>query len=627
MQNAPEIAAEAMQKAHALAQAGDLAGAAKLCRSVLARAPAHVYALFMLGTIESQFGHYDEAAKHLALAVKLSPQTAEILASHGNVLLELKGYAEAIDVLSRAIKLQPQNQNALIYRGLALAQSGRPEDALKDFDRVLLMAPQSVFALHNRANVLLQLDRHGDARRSVEAVLRIAPDHVPAMANHAAILMHDEKFAEALRAIDKALTLDGGNADLWNTRGQVLQALKEYEPALKTYEKALALKPGLAVTYLNICNVMMEQERLADALTWSEKGIAASPEYAPLHLLRGNILLHLGRHDESLRSYDAALALNPDYHEAHYHRGSTLLLTGRVQEGWADFEHRWQVADCGFDRPELQAAEWKGEPLSGRSIVVYSEQGLGDTIQFARFLPALTQRGAKLTFLCHPNLMRLFRPLAADFEIVPLVEGGRRFDFQCALMSLPHRLQTTDLRAETPYLTAEPALVAQWQNRIGAYGFKIGLCWQGNPKGKIDLGRSIPLLNYAPLASVPNVRLISLQRTHGLDQLQRLPAGMTIETLGEFDTGDDAFIDTTAIMHAVDLIITSDTAIPHLAGALGRPAWVALKHVPDWRWMLERSDSPWYRSLKLFRQPAPGDWDSVTTAMAEALEGLGRRDS
>ena len=627
MQNAPEIAAEAMQKAHALAQAGDLAQAAKLCRSVLARAPAHVYALFMLGTIESQFGQYDEAATHLALAVKLSPQTAEILGSYGNVLLELKRYAEAIEVLSRAIRLQPQDQNALLYRGLALAQSGRPEDALKDFDRILLMAPQSVFALHNRANVLLQLDRHGDARRNVEAVLRIAPDHVPAMANLAAILMHDEKFADALRAIDKALSLDGSNADLWITRGQALQHLKEYASAFKSYEKALALKPDLGAVFVNICNTLMEQERLEDALSWTEKGIAASPDYAPLFLLRGNILLHLGRRDESLKSYDAALAINPDYHEAHYHRGSTLLLTGRMQEGWADFEHRWQVADCGFDRPELQAAEWTGEPLSGRSIVVYSEQGLGDTIQFARFLPALTQRGAKLTFLCHPNLMRLFAPLAADFEIVPLIEGGRRFDFQCALMSLPYRLKTTDLHAEAPYLAAEPALISRWRDRIGARGLKVGLCWQGNPKGKIDQGRSIPLANYAPLASVPNVRLISLQRTHGLDQLQRLPAGMTVETLGDFDTGDDAFVDTAAIMECLDLVITSDTAIPHLAGALGRPAWVALKHVPDWRWMLERSDSPWYRSLKLFRQPASGDWDSVTTAMAEALKGLGRRDS
>jgi hypothetical protein len=223
--------------------------------------------------------------------------------------------------------------------------------------------------------------------------------------------------------------------------------------------------------------------------------------------------------------------------------------------------------------------------------------------------------------------MRLFAPLAADFEIVPAIESGRRFDFKCALMSLPHRLKTADLRAGSPYLTAEPTLIARWRDRIGSDGFKIGLCWQGNPQGRIDYGRSIPLAKYAPLASVPNVRLISLQRSHGLEQLAHLPSAMTVETLGEFDSGNDAFVDTAAIMHGLDLVITSDTAIPHLAGALGRPAWVALKHVPDWRWMLERSDSPWYPSLRLFRQPAPGDWDSVTTAMAEALEGLVGRES
>jgi tetratricopeptide (TPR) repeat protein len=627
MQNSPEIAAEAMQRAHVLAQAGDLAGAANICRTVLTRAPANVYALFMLGSIESQFGQFEQAAGHLGQAAKLSPQTAEILASYGNALLELKRYGEAIDVLTRAIRLQPQNQNALIYRGLALAQNGRPEDALKDFERVLAIAPQSVFAHHNRANVLLQLDRHEDARRNIDAVLRIAPDHVAAMANRMVVLMHDKNFDEALKVIDKALSLEAGNADLWTTRGQVLQNLKRYDAAQTSYERAISLKPDLAAGYLNICNVLMEQQRLDDALAWSAKGIAANSKYAPLHLIRGNIFLHLGRQDESLESYDAALAVEPDYHEAHYHRGSTLLLTGRFGEGWRDFEHRWQVPDCGFDRPVLQAAEWHGEKLDGRSIIVYSEQGLGDTIQFARLLPELARRGAKLTFLCHPNLMRLFKPLAGDFEMVGLIDADRRFDFQCALMSLPLRLNMPVPSAEQSYLAAEADLIARWRDRIGSQGFKVGLCWQGNPKGRIDEGRSIPLEKYATLAAIPGVRLISLQRTHGLEQLKTLPTRMTVETLGDFDTGADAFVDTAAIMNGLDLVITSDTAIPHLAGALGIPAWVALKHVPDWRWMLERSDSPWYRSLKLFRQPKPGDWDSAVTAMADELKGLVRRDT
>jgi hypothetical protein len=253
--------------------------------------------------------------------------------------------------------------------------------------------------------------------------------------------------------------------------------------------------------------------------------------------------------------------------------------------------------------------------------VVYSEQGMGDAIQFARFLPRLAASGAKVTFLCHPGLLRLFRTLAPEMEVTDLCGPHRRFDFQCALMSLPERFGVAlgDLPGNVPYLFAESALVAQWHTRIGDAGFKIGICWQGNPLGKIDKGRSIPLAKYQPLAAVPGVRLISLQKTHGLDQLANLPGGMVVETLGRFDEDDDAFIDTAAIMQSLDLVITSDTSTAHLAGALGRPTWVAVKHMPDWRWMLERGDSPWYPSMRLFRQPAPGDWYSVFAAMAEAL--------
>jgi hypothetical protein len=193
-------------------------------------------------------------------------------------------------------------------------------------------------------------------------------------------------------------------------------------------------------------------------------------------------------------------------------------------------------------------------------------------------------------------------------------------------MSLPDRFGVTlgDLPGNVPYLFAEDALVEQWRTRLGGKGFRVGVCWQGNPLGRIDKGRSIPLAKYHPLGEVPGVRLISLQKTHGLDQLAHLPTGMRVETLGAFDEGEDAFIDTAAVMQSLDLIITSDTANAHLAGALGCPTWVALKHIPDWRFMLERSDSPWYPSMRLFRQPARDDWDSVFAAMAEALGTLTR---
>jgi hypothetical protein len=209
-------------------------------------------------------------------------------------------------------------------------------------------------------------------------------------------------------------------------------------------------------------------------------------------------------------------------------------------------------------------------------------------------------------------------------EVTAFCSAERPFDFQCALMSLAERfaIELGDLPGKIPYLFAEEPLVKQWREQIGNLGFKIGICWQGNPAGKIDKGRSLPLMKYRPIARVPSVRLISLQKTHGLDQLTYLPSEMKVESLAVFDEGADAFIDTAAIMQNLDLVVTSDTATAHLAGALGCPTWLAVKHMPDWRWMLERSDSPWYPTMRLFRQPVRDDWDSVFSAMADALVSL-----
>jgi hypothetical protein len=337
--------------------------------------------------------------------------------------------------------------------------------------------------------------------------------------------------------------------------------------------------------------------------------------------MRANVLQHLLRPDEAFAAYDAAVAAKHDYHDAHYHRGSTRLLHGRFEEGWRDFEHRWQASDCGFDRPKLQAAEWRGENLRGCSIIVYSEQGLGDTIQFARFVPRVAALGAKVTFLCHPSLVRLFGVFADRMEIMATVSPDRHFDFQCALMSLAERFHIgwDALPGPVPYLFAEAERVTAWRERIGSHGFKLGIGWQGNPKGLIDKGRSVPLARFAPLAKVEGVRLISLQKTHGLEQLAHLPGGMRVETIDPFDEGPDGFVDTAAIMANLDLIVSSDTATAHLAGALGRSCWVPLKQVPDWRWMMGRSDSPWYSTMRLFRQKSRGDWGGVFAEMADAL--------
>ena len=654
MQGPTETVNDSMARAHRLAQSGDLAAAAALCRNVLTQSPRQFYALFMLGSIEAQQGRPGKAEALLADAIAVNPQSAETLTVYGDVLSTLNRHADAIDSLTRALKLQARNPNALIYRGIALAKLERHAEAYKDFTQALQFDPQSLFALHNRVNVLIALDRPKEAEADINRLLALAPDFTPGIANRVNLLLAQKKHAIALPEIGRALRLEPHNATLWKlaadifsalsrhdealaasakalamsedaetllTRGNVLMAAGRHTEALEAYDKAAALDPNSAEAHFNRTNALMELERLDEALLAVDKAIGLRPNFAAAHLLRGNILLHLRRETESLACHDAAIAAKPGYAEAHYHRGSLWLLTGRMEEGWRDFEFRWQAEDCTFERPALVAPVWRGEPLSGRSIIVYSEQGLGDTLQFVRFIPMLTAMGARVTFLCHPNLLRLFQPYAATMELIPSCDPRRPFDFQSALMSLPLHLGIglTNLAADVPYVSAEPDRVAHWRERIGEKGFRIGIGWQGNPAGKIDRGRSVPLAQFAPLAAIPGVRLVSVQKRHGLDQLTALPPGMKVETLDAFDEGDDAFVDTAAIMESLDLIVSSDTATAHLAGALARPVWVALAHVPDWRWMLDRSNSPWYPTMQLFRQRIRGRWEEPFAEMAAAL--------
>ena len=363
---------------------------------------------------------------------------------------------------------------------------------------------------------------------------------------------------------------------------------------------------------------------LEEAVANFDRAIALKPDFAQALSKRGNALREMHRLDEALRSFDQAIALKPDFASAIKNRGMTLLFMGRLRQGWADYEWRWKETEGG-KRPKLAAPVWRGENLEGRRIVVFSEQGLGDIIQFVRYLPLLVRRGADVTCLVTPKLARLLRPLEQRIAIAASVDGPQVFDFQCAMMSLPDRFGTelSSIPASVPYLFPEDRLICDWRGRLGAQGFKVGINWQGSPERKLDRGRAIPPGAFAPLAQIEGVRLISLQKNHGSDRPVDAPVGLAVETLGgTFDSGPDAFVDTAAVMANLDLIVTSDTSIAHLAGALGRPVWVGLKHDPDWLWMLERSDSPWYPTMRLFRQQSPGDWNSVLQGMTSELSAI-----
>ena len=403
----------------------------------------------------------------------------------------------------------------------------------------------------------------------------------------------------------------------------LLQAGRAPEAQIEL-QRALTLRPGDVDTLYQLGLALHEQQRFEQALQAQEQALRQRPDGPRILFSCANALVELGRFEEALARFDHCIRVQPDFDAAYRNRGILKLLTGDLAGGWPDYEHRRPKASEREITPAI-APDWQGEELRDRSILVSDATGLGDAIQFIRYLPMLAERGARVSFLGNARLFRLFRPLASKIRFLSALPEGERFDFHCKLLSLPGVFDTRmdTIPCPVPYLFAEPDRVAKWGERIGSQGFRIGIVWKGNPSRTIDGGRSVPLACYAPLSRIPGVRLISLQKRYGLEQLQDLPEGMVVESPGDdLDDSEHAFLDSAALMQHLDLVVSSDTSMIHLAGALGRPAFLALKFVPEWRWFLGRSDTAWYPSVRLFRQPVRDDWDSVFVAMADVIAAM-----
>jgi tetratricopeptide (TPR) repeat protein len=589
----------------------------------IALKPDYAEAFNNRGNALKELKRLGEALASYDRVIVLKPDNAEALNIRGIALMELKRLDEALASYDKAIALNPDYVEAFNNRGVALRELKRPDEALASYDKAVALKPDYAEAFHNRGNALMGLKRLDEALASYDKAISLKPDYVEAINNRGVALKELKRFDEALVSFNKAIALD--YVEALNNRGVALMELKRLDEALASCDKAIALKADYVEALNNRGNALMGLKRLDEALASYEKAISLKPDYADAFNNRGIALRELKRPDEALASFETAIALKPDYADGYLNRALIKLLVGQYKEGWADYEWRWEAKTWLSARPNVKVPTWQGEDLSGRHLLVFTEQGLGDVIQFARYLPLLARHKCKITFLVPPNLARLLGPSFHPLEVVSEIRGTSGIDYQAPLMSLPHRfnIELSSIPNKVPYLKAEPELEASYKSRIGASCFKVGIAWQGNPNGRIDEGRSIPLERFIPLAGIPGVRLISLQKHVGLDQLATLPKDVGIESLGnELDNGPDAFCDTAAVMNSLDLIITSDTSIAHLAGALGRPTWVALKYVPDWRWMLDRDDSPWYPTLRLFRQSQRDDWMQVFSNIERELQSL-----
>jgi len=562
-------------------------------------------------------GRAKEALESYSHAIALKPDYAQAYNNRGTILSDRMHKADAIADFDKAIALKPDYIKALNNRGAALADLGRWDEALKDHDRAIALAPGEAASHMQRAGVLMRMGRAGDALASYDRAIALDPALAEAHDGRGTALSVLRRPEEALASSERALALNPHSANFHNNRGSALAALDRPAEALAAHEKALSLDPKLTTALSNRAAALARLDRVEEALESVGRAIALQPDLAQAHINRGNFLGDLKRYDEALDSFERAIALKPHSADAQFGKATTLLLTGRFDAGWPPYEWRKKRVGEAFN-PQGRPAWTGAEEIAGRTVFVEAEQGFGDTIQFSRYVPLVADRGARVILTAREGQMRLLGGLDLRIEIVPATSPPSEFDYHVALVSLPMAFGTRldNIPARTPYLRADPDDVRKWREKIGADGFKIGVSWQGSA---YSAGRSFPLASLAGVAQHPGIRLICLQKGAGSDQLDALPAGMNVETLGpDYVSGD--FATTAAVMEALDLVISCDTAIAHLAGALARPVWVALRDAADWRWLQDRDDSPWYPGMRLFRQSSHGDWAGVFGAMESQLK-------
>ncbi len=440
-------------------------------------------------------------------------------------------------------------------------------------------------------NVALEHQRGGrlsQAEQLYRQVLRADPRNADALHLLGVIAVKVGKHERAIQYISQAIRLYGSDAAFHVNLGEAYRKLCKNEEAIQCFQQALRLDPNSVQAYNNLGATYHNQARL----------------------------------DEALAAYGRALELDPQFVDSHFNRAQVWLAMGDYARGWPEFEWRWQRSD--FVRQALPKPFWDGTELAGRALVVQCEQGLGDTLQFIRYLPLLESHGEQAYIIVQQPLV----PLLSCSGINGLIAPGTLippFDVHASLLSLPHLVKSSldSIPAQIPYLKARPDLVDYWRSRLSEFsGFKIGISWQGNPKSPYEPARSIPLAAFEALA-MPGVRLFSLQKGFGTEQIpqvaERFPV---IDLSAQLDETNGPFMDTAALMTQLDLVITSDTVTAHLAGALGVPVWVALPLPTDWRWMKGRTDSPWYPGMRLFRQSQPGDWSGVFEQMQSELSTL-----
>lgn len=649
---------EALQLAVGHHSAGRLNDAADLYQQILAADPCHADATHLLGVVAHQSGDPPTAVTLIKAAIQLDGERAfyhnnlgqaqqslgrpDAAAASFQRAIELDSrccqafynlamlrhdegdWVSTVALCRRATAIKPDYTDALRLLAVALWAQEDRTGALACYEQFLANEPGDLATIENLGVLHRDLGDYASAAERFHQALAIDPRsaqwHVHL--GDLAALQHD--WQAAIGQFETAIAVDPQSAKAHMHLGSAWQAQGELERAIVHYRRAIDIQPDRADALYNLGTAEQKLRRLDEAAEHFRAALAADPRLADASLHLGDYHQQRGDLDLALHYYDRALEVKQVSAKAHFNRGMILLSKGRWNEGWQEYEWRTKILESPTRRFD-HLPRWDGGQRPSATLLVHWEQGLGDSLQFIRYVPLIRNRVGRVITLVARPLARILRH-AGFVDVYDDEHALPEIDCQIPLLSLPGIVGTTlaNVPAAVPYLTADETLVEKWRERLSSItGLRIGICWQGNARNLIDKTRSLPLASFEPVAQLPGVQLISLQKRDGLEQVDQVRERFAVHKLGgDWDESAGPFMDSAAVMQNLDLVITADTAVAHLAGALGVRVWVLLSIQPDWRWLHERGDTPWYPTMRLMRQSRTGDWDELLTRVAAEVAGL-----
>lgn len=619
---------ELMQQVRAYLETGALERVDAVCRKLLELAPDHAEMLYNLGLLHQENRNFDIAIAFYQKALTQAPENADAHFNIGNCCIRLGQPDQAIAHLRTAIRLYPGFAAAYNNLGLLLRSNGALDEAVDSFERAVQLDPEKTSYYNNLGLMYQKMGRLQDSLACFQTAIKRTPDDSVTHYNLANVYRHCGHLQEVVTSLEKAVELDPEFQKAHHNLGEALSGLGRFGESADSYRQAIRLKPDQPESWNGLGNALANQGLTSDAVDCYKRTIQLNPNYAGAHLNLGNAYYEDRQLDLAERYLEQALEQEPGFSDAEFNLGLVHLLKGDLAKGWLGYEQRFAKTDWKNNYPfRLDRPKWDGQPFPGKRLLIHDEQGFGDVLQFVRFIEPMKRLGGEVLFETRAPLINLFQNMPGIDQLVVRADRRRSaadYDLYCPLLSLPGLLGTTleTIPNRVPYIRADAGKADQWAGRMDARAFKIGLVWSGNPTHHRGRIRSATLPDFDAVLQTPGVRFYGFQKGATAGDVVRYTDAGLIENLGN-DFAD--FSDTAAAMAHLDLVISIDTSVAHLAGAMGKPVWVLLAYAADWRWLLDRNDSPWYPTMRLFRQEYKGDWSGIMTAVQQELKELLQR--